>query len=225
MSAESGIATFREALTGLWSRFDADRLATPEAFEADPATVWGWYLWRAALIRGATPHAGHRALAAWAARVRLDIVTQNVDDLHERAGSAVLTHLHGNLLAWRCHDCGTPFSGDLALPEEPVVVPPPRCTACGGPIRPGVVWFGEALPDGAFELALDACRASDLVLSVGTSGLVYPAAALPDLALARGIPVVELNPQATGHTRDVTTAWRVTAAEGLPALVEALAEA
>ena len=223
MSAESGVPTFRDAQTGLWESYDPLDLATPEAFAADPAHVWAWYLWRLAGVAHVAPNAGHRALARWAEHAEVVIVTQNVDDLHERAGSEVLAHLHGSITAYRCADCATPWQGEIAVPDHPEArIEPPRCAVCGGAVRPGVVWFGELLPEGAFDAALDALVGADLVLSVGTSGLVQPAASLPDIASARGIPVIEVNPDDTEHSWGVTYAWRTTAATGLPALVDAV---
>lgn len=223
MSAESGVPTFRDAQSGLWARFDPMRLATPEAWEADPALVWAWYRWRAALVRGVEPNAGHRALARWADETGTEvrIVTQNVDDLHERAGSAVLAHVHGSLFATRCADCGESPHDEPTLPETPVArLDPPACTRCGGLLRPGVVWFGELLPTAAMARAEEAVEDADLVLVIGTSGLVHPAAGLPHLARARGIPVVEVNPSPTELSDAVDHGWRETAARALPALVD-----
>lgn len=225
MSAESGIPTFRGAHNGLWQRFDPMQLATAEAFRADPALVWGWYVWRMATVRAAMPNAGHRALAALASTQPVALVTQNVDDLHERAGSSGAIHLHGELFAHRCFDCARP-APNLALPnhDTPLLrVEPPRCVHCGGPIRPGVVWFGESLPERAWSNAVAAVEGADLVLVVGTSGLVHPAAGLPLHAKRRGAVVVEINPESTpiSPTADVT--WRESAARALPALVTALA--
>ena len=148
MSVESGIPTFRDAHTGLWERHDPEELATIDAWERDPDFVWAWYRWRAKLIRDVQPNVGHRALADWAdaERANLWIVTQNIDDLHERAGSSVLAHLHGSIFALRCSECDTPFDETdapaLALPSDPVErLAPPRCPVCGAAVRPGVVWF------------------------------------------------------------------------------------
>ena len=222
MSAESGVPTFRDAQTGLWERYDPGDLATPEAWSIDPELVWTWYEWRRALVSRCEPNAGHHALARWAEIADVTVVTQNVDDLHERAGSDVLTHLHGSLFAHQCDTCGMPV--DLPPPvdraeDDPLESPPP-CADCRGKIRPGVVWFNEALPPGAFDLASEAVVAADLVVVVGTSGLVYPAAALPGIALRAGVPVIEINP----NPSDIPAAahWQTTAAQGLPALVEAL---
>lgn len=208
VSAESGIATFRDALSGLWARFDPARLATPEAFVADPELVWGWYEWRRQQVLRAAPNAAHRAIAELARRVpRLTLVTQNVDDLHERAGSQAVIHLHGSLHAPRCFDCAAPYAGldtELSEPEQGRRLPPPHCGVCGGRVRPGVVWFGEALPQLALQQALAAAAECDLLLSIGTSGLVYPAAQVPQIALRNGAQVVHINPQAvdTGSPRE-----------------------
>lgn len=154
VSAESGIATFREALTGLWARFDPAQLATAEAFIEDPVRVWSWYEGRRAQVLAAQPNPAHRALAQWGDRHgRLHLVTQNVDDLHERAGSRAVIHLHGSLHAPRCFECARPLTAP-ALPEAAKqLVAPPRCPACGGLARPGVVWFGESLPEEALASA------------------------------------------------------------------------
>ena len=199
VSAESGIATFRDKLTGLWARFDPAQLASAEGFRADPALVWGWYQMRRAGIAKAEPNAGHLAIAALAAQVpQLTLITQNVDDLHERAGSRAVLHLHGRLDAFRCLDCARPADEPVALPEEAAQgcrMEPPRCACCAGPLRPGVVWFGEMLPEAALEQAFAAARQCDVLLSVGTSGLVQPAASIPRMALAAGATVVHVNPQ------------------------------
>ncbi|GAB1594469.1 SIR2 family NAD-dependent protein deacylase [Lysobacter claricitrinus] len=221
MSAESGVPTFRDALTGLWARFDPERLATPEAFRSDPDLVWGWYRWRAAQVQRVQPHAGHSAIAALESDgFDIAVVTQNVDDLHERAGSSRVHHLHGHLLRSRCIDCGAmsepdpivaPYEGDADGHREA----PPRCAACGGRQRPGVVWFGEALPDEAWSAGVDAIRGADRVVVVGTSGLVQPAASLPGLARRLGIHVLEINPQPSALTADVDEYWPMTASAGL----------
>ena len=225
MSAESGVPTFRDAQTGLWEHFDPTELATPEAWDEDPAQCWAWYAWRASLVRGAQPHPGHVAIAKWQARpdVDLKISTQNVDDLHERAGATVLAHVHGDLFALRCAHCDRPARVDYPPVSEPVAqLDPPACESCGGLIRPGVVWFGEMLPQRAFQDSVTAAQEADLVLVVGTSGLVYPAAGIPDLAAARGVPVVEINPQPSEVSGTAEHLWRATAGHTLPALVDAL---
>lgn len=187
MSAESGIPTFRDALTGMWERFDARRLATPEAFADDPELVRGWYEWRRAAAERAEPNAGHRALAALEQRTpECVVVTQNVDDLHERAGSAAPIHLHGSLFAPRCSACTRPAAADRKA-----------CDHCGAPIRPGVVWFGEALPADAFEAAVAAAANADVLITVGTSGVVFPAAEIPQVTARMGGAVIQVNPQPT----------------------------
>ncbi|GAB48909.1 SIR2 family NAD-dependent protein deacylase [Mobilicoccus pelagius] len=226
MSAESGVPTFRGAEGSLWEEFDPIALASPKGWDEDPELVWAWYAWRMGLARGVDPNAGHRALAQWAAAGDAEVViaTQNIDDLHERAGSDVLAHVHGSLFAVRCSMCDAPYTGEVDIPAEPVQrLEPPLCEECGEYVRPGVVWFGEMLPEGAFDAAVDACLETDLVLVVGTSGIVYPFASLPDIARGHGVPVVEINPADTELSEGVDHVWRATAATALPALVEALA--
>ncbi|GAA3958523.1 SIR2 family NAD-dependent protein deacylase [Actinoplanes auranticolor] len=226
VSAESGIPTFRDALTGLWQRFDAQSLATPEAFRADPALVWGWYEWRRSAVGRARPNPAHVAVAAVEAlRPGTVVITQNVDDLHERAGSAAPVHLHGSLFAPRCFDCGHPAPLPAGPADEPVDgrrLDPPRCTACAGPVRPGVVWFGEALPEASLRHAADAAAACDLMLTVGTSGLVYPAAEIPHLAVRAGAAVVQVNPVPTPLDPVAEVNLRGPAAQLLPRLLDAL---
>jgi NAD-dependent deacetylase len=248
MSAESGIPTFRDAQVGLWENYDPASLATPEAWEADPDLMWAWYRWRARLVRRSEPNAGHHALVDLPTAGLDDpgdpearavmIVTQNVDDLHERAGTPVLSHLHGSLFAPRCSECATPYDPDAMLDgsdagsdpgSDPDTPPtsrrtPPSCPVCGGRIRPGVVWFGEALPEDAWQRAESAFRAADLVIVVGTSGVVYPAASLPERAAAAGVPVVEINPEPSALSALASHHLRATAATALPALVSALSQ-
>ncbi len=225
MSAESGVPTFRDVQVGLWERYDPVELATPQAWADDPGQVWAWYSWRAGLVRTAGPHAGHRALAEWQRRpgVELTIATQNVDDLHERAGADVLAHVHGSLFDLRCSACSAPSDAAYPPVPEPVAhLDPPTCAVCGGAVRPGVVWFGEALPQEQFVAAVEAAQEADLVVVVGTSGLVHPAAALPHLAGARGVPVLEVNPLESEVSEAADVVWRTTAAVALPRMVAAL---
>ena len=197
VSAESGIPTFRDALTGLWQHFDAERLATPEAFQRDPALVWGWYEWRRMKVLAAQPNAVHLAISALADRVsHLSLFTQNVDDLHERAGSTAVQHLHGSLLHPRCFECGNPFTLPDGIPEEPHAgrrLSPPKCQACGGLVRPGVVWFNEALPAHILSSAMESARSCDLLIVLGTSGVVYPVAHLPEVARSSGRKIIQIN--------------------------------
>ncbi|MFE0592179.1 NAD-dependent deacetylase [Micromonospora echinospora] len=225
MSAESGVPTFRDALTGLWQRYDAQALATPEAFRADPALVWGWYEWRRHAVRLARPNPGHRAVAAIQARVPGTVlITQNVDDLHERAGSPDPVHLHGSLFAPRCSACAHPAPTPDDTQDEPADgrrVSPPECARCAAPVRPGVVWFGEALPGAALEAAVEAASSCDVLVTVGTSGLVYPAAEIPQVAARLGAAVIQVNPERTPLDPVSEVNLRGPAATVLPALVDA----
>jgi NAD-dependent deacetylase len=231
MSQESGVPTFRDAQTGLWARYDPMELATEDAFRCYPERVFGWYLWRYRLVSRAEPNAGHKALArlqgglVHGEQTAFTVITQNVDGLHQRAGNKAVIELHGSLSRFRCLDRGHPFDpsglADLATPEHGEVTPPP-CDVCGSPVRPDVVWFGEVLPQEALEAAYACARSCDLVLVVGTSGVVYPAAGLPEVGLQRGIPVIEISPQPTSFTPHVTLSWASTAAIALPQLVTAL---
>lgn len=198
MSAESGVPTFRGAQTGLWARFRPEELATEDAFRAHPGRVWDWYSERRAQVARVEPNAGHRAVAEFQRRHpgRLTVVTQNVDGLHQRAGSTDVLALHGNLFEDRwldpCPLAGRGASGCAAARAEPGR--PPRCAQCGNALRPAVVWFGEMLPEHALARAEQAAAACDLMLVVGTSGQVWPAAGLVHAARAAGAQVVVVNP-------------------------------
>ena len=226
MSAESGVPTFRDAQSGLWEQFDPSQLATPEAWQDDPPFVWAWYAWRMQLVARLEPNQGHLALAELASRREVMIATQNVDDLHERAGSRVAAHVHGSLLELRCADCEMSWQGEPDLPDEPVErIEPPTCPRCGGDIRPGVVWFGELLPQEsveATEAAIETLEPGDVALVVGTSGVVYPAAGYPAMALAEGATVIEINPVETDISDMCHHVVRGSAAQVLPALVAAV---
>jgi NAD-dependent deacetylase len=222
VSAESGIPTFRDRQTGLWQNFDAQALATPEAFRRDPALVWGWYEWRRSRVLASEPNAAHRAIAALARRVpRLTLVTQNVDDLHERGGSPQVLHLHGCICNPYCGACGREY----ALPAAPAEpdgghrLEPPRCPHCGGRVRPGVVWFGESLPRAAWERSVEAACACGAFLCVGTSSVVEPAASLTRLAIAAGAVTVQVNIDSTWLDQLVTLDLRGPAASVLPAFL------
>jgi NAD-dependent deacetylase len=227
MSAESGIPTFRDAQTGVWTSVRPEDLATPEAWHRDPARVWAWYAWRTRAAGRCEPHDGHRALAAWEQHewVTMRVVTQNVDDLHERAGSTDVAHLHGSLFAHRCDTCADRLDVLPALPEESLErLEPPTCPGCGvGRVRPDIVWFGEALDATILDAAVVAVRDADLLVVVGTSGIVFPAAGLPALATSSGVPVIEINPHGSDLSHQLDHSWEVTAADGLTALVAALA--
>jgi NAD-dependent deacetylase len=218
VSAESGVPTFREAQTGLWSRFRPEELATVDAFVADPENVWAWYEWRRDLVERALPNAGHLALAQLESMLaELVVVTQNVDGLHHRAGSRNLVEFHGNLFDNRCLACGEPAQG-VPRPWPS----PPRCAACGSLVRPGVVWFGEAIPARSLELALAAADGCDLFISIGTSALVYPAAGLAARARAAGAMLVEINPEPTELAKHAHFSLPAPSGQALPALCQAL---
>ena len=215
MSAESGVPTFRDALTGLWAKFDPQQLATEEAFRANPSMVWDWYAFRRGMIARVAPNDGHRALAEFEGRHpgRLTLVTQNVDGLHQRAGSANVLALHGNITGdkWldppkSCCDQAMPLPGS-----------PPRCGRCGNMRRPDVVWFGEVLPMDAYARAEEAARTCDVMLVVGTSGVVYPAAGLARMAAGK---VVIINPEPSELDDAADAVLRGTAAVLLPQLLE-----
>ncbi|MEK8034859.1 NAD-dependent deacylase [Ideonella sp. DXS29W] len=225
MSAESGIPTFRDAQSGFWAQFDPMQLASEEGFRADPQRVWRWYAERRQGVRAAQPNAGHLALGAFAGSHpgRLTVITQNVDDLHQRAGNTDTIRLHGDILADRwldpCPQRGGPRPCDtsLALSGEP-----PRCRDCGNPLRPGVVWFGENLPVDGLKAAGRAAQQCDVMLVVGTSGAVWPAAGLAAVARRAGGWVVIVNPQPSEIDNDAHQLVRGTAAEVLPALLGGL---
>ncbi|KAB0596818.1 NAD-dependent deacylase [Cupriavidus pauculus] len=213
ISAESGVPTFRDALTGLWARFDPEELATEEAYRRQPALVWQWYQHRRELVSAAKPNPAHYALAELARRKSVTLVTQNIDGLHQQAGSEHVVELHGNLFAnkWLdgCGRCDT---------VPPVPGEPPHCALCGAMMRPGVVWFGEDLPRVARFRADHAAQHCDLCLVVGTSGLVYPAAALPGLAKEHGARVIVVNPQPSALDDTADLVLRAAAGECLPLL-------
>jgi NAD-dependent deacetylase len=219
VSAESGVPTFREAQTGLWSRFDPQELATPEAFERDPKLVWDWYEWRRKLVAEAIPNPAHAAIAGMERLFSyFTLMTQNVDGLHQRAGSRGVIELHGNILRTKCSVEG------IVVEEYEEGETPPCCPSCGAPLRPDVVWFGEMLPYGALDAATEAAREANVFLSVGTSSLVYPAAALPFEALENGAALVEINPGETPLTPHADYVLRDPAGEVLPRLVAGLSQ-
>lgn len=203
ISKESGVPTFRDALEGLWAKYDPAQLATPEAFERDPALVWSWYQWRRDMVKQAQPNPAHDALAQLQAMpIATTLITQNVDDLHERAGSVDVIHLHGNIAKNKCvANCqGMPtIIEDIPSESRDDGFPPP-CPYCGGYIRPDVVWFGEALPSRDLQHAQLASEKCDVMLVVGTSGLVTPAATLPLIALQAGATLIEVNPMQSAIT-------------------------
>jgi NAD-dependent deacetylase len=223
ISAESGIATFRDAQSGLWSRFRPEDLATPEAFRRDPALVWRWYAWRREQVAQAQPNAAHVALAELARRTTTTLVTQNVDDLHQRAGSVDVIALHGSIARTICSV--TKLDIDTAWLDAHPGEPPRSPHHADGLARPGVVWFGENLPADALDRANEAARACDVVLAIGTSALVYPAAGLPALAQRHGAWFAEINPQPTPLTPTADLAIAQAAGRVMPAVLDAWEDA
>ena len=218
MSAESGIPTFRDAQTGLWSKFRPEELATPEAFAADPDRLWQWYESRRAKVREARPHAGHLALVELERLVsQLNIVTQNVDGLHQQAGSSRVTELHGNILRSKCHLSLRPIGREWI--DESAQRPPRSPYVQGGLARPDVAWFGEPLPSAAVEAAIDAAARCDFCFSIGTTSLVQPAASLPLYALEHGAALVEVNPAPTPLSPHADQCFRGVASEVLVAVI------
>jgi len=224
VSAESGIPTFRDSLTGLWARFNAEDLATPAAFRKDKDLVWGWYEWRRMKVLQAQPNPAHIAIASLARYVpKLSVVTQNVDDLHERAGSVDVLHLHGSLHHPYCQTCGQPFTFGSEIPDEPEGgrrLSPPACSKCGGHVRPGVVWFGEEMPVQELHRAFAHAKNCDLLFTIGTSGLVHPAAQIPLEALQALAKVVQINPSKTSLDDSCTWSLKGAAGDILPGLVQ-----
>jgi len=213
VSAESGIPTFRSN-GGYWRTHRFEDLATPQGFRRDPKFVWEWYEERRRAVAKAVPNAGHLALVELERRVEaFTLVTQNVDGLHDLAGSKNVIKLHGDIWVLRCLGCGRERVDRAALSELP-----PYCE-CGAMMRPGVVWFGEMLPEGAIERATEAVRQADAVIVAGTSARVYPAAGLIPLAIQRGAAVIEINPEATEYSDEVTFSLRGASAEILPDLI------
>jgi NAD-dependent deacetylase len=214
ISAESGVPTFRGP-EGLWKNFKAEELATPEAFARDPRLVWEWYDWRRGLIAQAKPNAAHHALVELEkGKPGFTLITQNVDGLHDLAGSGKILKLHGDIWRLRCLECGANFPNRRA----PLPKLPPHC-ACGGMARPGVVWFGEPLPEGMMQEAEHAAAAADVFLVIGTSAIVYPAAGLIPFAKQNGARVVEINLDETPFSSTVDCMLRGKAAELLPQLL------
>jgi NAD-dependent deacetylase len=214
ISAESGVPTFRGP-EGLWRNFSPEELANPHAFRRDPKLVWEWYEWRRGLVVQTEPNAGHRALVQMERQARaFTLVTQNVDGLHDRAGSGQVLKLHGDLWRMRCTGCGTGLENRVVpLPELP-----PRCH-CGALLRPDIVWFGECLPQDVLRSAWVAAEAADLFLVIGTSALVQPAASLPLLAKSRGARLVEISLEETALTLQVDMGLYGPSAEILPLLL------
>lgn len=215
VSAASGVPTFRGE-GGLWRNYRPEDLATPEAFAHDPKTVWEWYAWRRATIAGCAPNAAHEILAKWSDRPGFTLITQNVDGLHERAGTRNVIRFHGSIWDLRCAaECGRPAWEDRS---NPLAALPPTCPACAGLARPGVVWFGENIDPDVLERASRAAASAEVFLSIGTSSLVYPAAGLLHHARRNGAFTAEINPGATGASSSVELAIAAPAEDALPML-------
>jgi NAD-dependent deacetylase len=218
VSAESGIKTFRDK-DGLWTKFNPAELASPKGFLSNPALVWEWYKMRKEIIFNAKPNPGHYALAEMETILSgFSLITQNIDRLHQKAGSKNVIELHGNLEENHCNDCELPFNGETSLPDGKV----PLCPECSGMIRPSVVWFGEMLPEGAIISAQNAARDCGVFLSAGTSGEVYPAASLPVIAIRNKACFIEINPNRTALTNYADFYLQGPTGEIIPQIVESL---
>jgi NAD-dependent deacetylase len=214
ISAESGIPTFRGP-NGLWRRFRAEDLATPEAFARNPKLVWEWYRWRLEKVLSAKPNPAHLALVEMERLGMVScVITQNVDGLHQAAGQNCVVELHGSIRRARCTSCG--FRQNLTAPPDEL---PPRCPKCGSLLRPDVVWFGEPVPEDAWSRAVDYVVHSKGLLVVGTSGVVMPAALLPAIAYQLGKPVVEVNVERSAVTKYAAVLLKGRAGEVLPKLL------
>jgi len=218
VSQESGLRTFRDAQTGLWAQYKPHELASPEAFARDPKLIWDWYAWRREAVKGVRPNQGHYALVEIEKRVsEFTLITQNVDGLHRFAGSQNVLELHGNIQRVRCSDCYM-FAETWGDDTESV----PTCESCGGLLRPDVVWFGESLPHDQLEKAVEAARTCDIFFSIGTSGVVQPAASLAHAARNKGAIVVEINAEPTSLTEKADFFFQGKSGEILPELVKAV---
>jgi NAD-dependent protein deacetylase/lipoamidase len=222
ISKESGLDTFRDA-DGVWQRVHPEDMATLDAFRRRPAVVWSWYAERFTRAAGVAPNPAHAALAQWETIFPFfTLVTQNVDGLHQRAGSRRLIELHGTLAEAKCDFCGHRRPMGEAVAQSPMFSGGPPVCDCGGLLRPAVVWFGENLPPGAMERATEEASLAEVFLSVGTSGSVYPAAGLIDVAYQVGACLIEINPEPTPYSRLAELTLRAPAGEALPALTEAI---
>jgi len=216
VSQESGLRTFRDAQSGLWAQYKPEDLASPEAFARDPKLIWDWYAWRREAVKAVRPNAGHYVLVEIEKRIpQFTLITQNVDGLHRMAGSQNVLELHGNIHRVRCSECYrfTEIWGD----DSELV---PRCDVCNGLLRPDVVWFGESLPRDQLEAAVEATRSCDVFFSIGTSGVVQPAALLAGIARDLGAVVVEINAGPTPLTSNVDYAFHGKSGQILPELVK-----
>ncbi len=216
ISAESNIPTFRDVQTGFWANYRPEDLATPEAFHKNPRLVWEWYSWRRTLVQNANPNPGHYALAKMADLVpKLTLLTQNVDNLHQRAGSPNVIELHGNIFQAKCYQENMRIESWDETGEIP-----PRCPGCGGYLRPDVVWFGENLPADALKIAWQASAECDIFFSIGTSSIVQPSASLAHLAIKHKAVVVEININPTPLSASATYTLQGLSGSILPLLIK-----
>ncbi len=222
ISAESGIPTFR-GKNGLWNKYRPEELATPHAFERDPRLVWEWYAWRMRLVFSKEPNPGHKALAEME-KIGLvkSIITQNVDDLHERGGSRNVIHLHGELKEVICSNRGCDYKIETETILNEIEKKLPTCPKCGSLLRPGVVWFGESLPTGELSKAFQEAEKSEIILVIGTSAVVQPAASIPLITKRKGGKIIEINPDTTSLTGVADVSVRGGAGEVLTAVLEVL---
>ena len=218
VSQESGLRTFRDAQTGLWAQYKPEELASPQAFARDPKLIWDWYAWRREAVKGVRPNAGHYALVELERQTsQFTLITQNVDGLHRMAGSQNVLELHGDIQRVRCSECSA-FAENWEDDSESV----PRCASCGGLLRPDVVWFGESLPRDQLEMAVEASRSCEVFFSIGTSGVVQPAASLAYAARNKGAIVVEINAEPTPLSPKVDFFFQGKSGDILPGLVAAI---
>ena len=216
--------TFRDDKTGLWAKYDPYEVSSSEGWQAHPERVWAWYLWRHHLVKDVAPNAGHLAVAAWQGlrrRYRDHPERRRPSRAGRQPNRAPSARQSGQF--W-CDTCSALYHGPIPDMPEPELEKTPLSCECGGRIRPGIVWFGEQLPDAPWNAAVRAVATADLVVVVGTSGLVYPAAGLPDIALASGTTVIEVNPDTTPLSATATLTLRETAVEALPGLLQRLPE-
>jgi NAD-dependent deacetylase len=217
VSAESGVPTFRDAQTGLWAKFEPEALATVEAFRRNPSMIWDWYEWRRKLVRQAKPNAAHYALADMESLFpRFSLITQNVDGLHQAAGSQKMIEFHGNIMRTICADEG------CVIEDYDASQSPPPCPRCAAYLRPDVVWFGEAIDQGSLEKAIAFAGECDVFFAIGTSAQVQPAAGLAEFAMQSGACIVEINPQQTLLSKRADYTLHGAAGEVLPSLIETL---
>jgi len=218
ISAESGIPTFR-GKDGLWKTYRAEQLATPAAFIQDPRLVWEWYDWRRGIIASKEPNDGHKVLTEWETLFpNFALITQNIDGIHQRAGSKNVIELHGNIWKLRCTAENTITENH----EVPLKESPPHCEACGALLRPHVVWFGESLDASILQHSFQLCATCDVVFLIGTSAVVQPAASLPLSAAERGAKIIEINPDPTPLTGIADFSFQAKSGEFLPVLNEEL---